>query len=798
MKKESVEMRGWKHMCSLVAAGIAAASALAGMGDIQARIDAAAKAGGGRIVVPSGTWVTGPLTLASNTELHLEKDARLVFSDSPELYYDAATGTMRPLIGAFGATNVSITGSGTLEARVEYWHGIAFGQRRLRTRYTRSRFIQFRDCRNVLLEGFRLRQSPNWAIHMLCSDNVTIRGLDMRCEGHNTDGIDLESVQGALIENCYLDQGDDAICMKSGKNEVGRLRARPTRDVLIRNCTVVNGHTLLGIGSELSGGIENIRLENCVVSGEVWRVVLIKTNPERGGFARNISVKGVRAARAKCAIFEIMNTYSRKTVASLAGGEVFHTPIENVTVEDVVCKEGWRAYELRGDPEMPARNITIRNCEMERPSRGAPVAENVVGLNVENVRSGEGTFSVWCDDPDSRYRCGDKAVFSVHSALSKGTAHVRLDNFGDKVLREFDVDLSKMRDFTVEGTRDVPGFLLLTVTCGKTVKRWGAAFSPDEITGGAERPADFVKFWRDAIERYDRTVEEDVRLERLDGLSTNGCDVYMLSLSDPKGRKVYGFLKEPKDLSRAPYPVRVHIPGAGPSVGDSSCGDERTIGLAMNVHYYRPVPGATKRGAEHSALQAEEDALFQKMYPVARDARYTVSGIAASREDYFYYGALLAINRAVNWLRRRPEADPENFTYSGGSQGGGMGLALVAINGRFRKAIFGVPALTAHLCHLIDGREAGWPRLVQVQLPENIEAAKRNAPYFDGVNFATMITCPVAFTVGYVDTVAPPHAGYSAFNVCPAREKAIFGSVGFGHAVSPVDSARARIWLDNR
>ena len=586
--------------------------------------------------------------------------------------------------------------------------------------------------------------------------------------------------------------------MKSGKNEVGRLRARPTRDVLIRNCTVVNGHTLLGIGSELSGGIENIRLENCVVSGEVWRVVLIKTNPERGGFARNISVKGVRAARAKCAIFEIMNSYSRKTVASLAGGEVFHTPIENVTVEDVVCKEGWRAYELRGDPEMPARNITIRNCEMERPSRGAPVAENVVGLNVENVRSGEGSFSVWCDDPDSRYRCGDKAVFNVHSALSKGTAHVRLDNFGDKVLREFDVDLSKMRDFTVEGTRDVPGFLLLTVTCGKTVKRWGAVFSPDEITGGAERPADFVKFWRDAIERYDRTVEEDVRLERLDGLSTNGCDVYMLSLSDPKGRKVYGFLKEPKDLSRAPYPVRVNIPGAGPSMGDSSCGDERSIGLTMNVHYYRPVPGAAKRGAEHSALQAEEDALFQKMYPVARDARYTVSGIAASREDYFYYGALLAINRAVNWLRRRPEADPENFTYSGGSQGGGMGLALVAINGRFKKAMFGVPALTAHLCHLIDGREAGWPRLVQVQLPENIEAAKRNAPYFDGVNFATMITCPVAFSVGYVDTVAPPHAGYSAFNVCPAREKAIFGSVGFGHAVSPVESARARIWLDNR
>ena len=758
-----------------------------GLGDIQRRIDETARSGGGCVAVAAGEWLTGPLEIAGGVELHLERGARLIFPDDPELYRGRGA-----LIGASGATNVAVTGGGTFEARVGYWHGIAF-----RRRLPRPRFFQFRDCRGVRLEGFSVRNSPSWTIHMLCTDDVTIRGLDLRCSGPNTDGIDLESVNGALIENCRLDQGDDGFCMKSGKNAEGRRRARPTRDVLIRNCTVMNAHTLLGIGSELSGGIENIRLEDCTVEGEVWRVLFVKTNPARGGHVRNVSVKGVKAGRAKCSIFEIMPDYQWKTRDSLANPEIVRTRIEGITVEDVRCDEGWYAYELRGDPEMPPRGVTVRDCEMKSPSRGAPVAENIEGLTVEGLRAEPAPFSVWCDDPDSLYRCGDKAVFHVLSSVTCGVAHVRLDNFGDRVLREFDVDLSKGTRFEVEGTRDVPGFLLLTVSQGSRTKRWGAAFSPDEITGGAERPADFEKFWKDAVVRYDRTVPEDVRLERLDSLSTNGFHVYMLSLSDPKGRTVYGFLKEPRELGRGRFPVRVHIPGAGPSVGMPMCGDAATVGLTMNVHYYRPVPGAAKRGVEHNALQKVEDEQYQKLYPVAHDPRYTLAGIAAGREEYFYYGALLAINRAVNWLRRRPEVDPDDFSYSGGSQGGGMGLALVAINGGFRKALIAVPALTAHLCQQIDGRKAGWPRLVEAQFPENIEAAKRNAPYFDGVNFASLITCPGAFSVGYVDVVAPPHAGYAAFNACPSREKAMFGSIGFGHATSPVDSARMRNWFGN-
>jgi cephalosporin-C deacetylase len=150
----------------------------------------------------------------------------------------------------------------------------------------------------------------------------------------------------------------------------------------------------------------------------------------------------------------------------------------------------------------------------------------------------------------------------------------------------------------------------------------------------------------------------------------------------------------------------------------------------------------------------------------------------------------------VNWLKRRPEVKSDDFIYSGGSQGGGMGLALVAINGGFRKATVAVPAITAHLCHKIDGRQSGWPNLVKSQLPENVAAAERNAPYFDGVHFASLITCPIRFSVGFTDTVAPPHAGFAAFNACPSKDKGIVGSIGFGHSTSKVDSSRLSRWLN--
>ena len=778
---------------------VAALAAQAGRSeDFNAQI-AAVSERGGTVEVPAGVHeMAGPLVLKSNIRLHLADGARLVFPDDPKLYPMIAVsyeGELResrhPLVFAEGATNVTISGGGTFEAKRDYWQGECY-----RRHQPRPKFFHFANCRGVRLEGFRVRGGPNWTIHLLESKDVVVRGLDVLCKGRNTDGIDVDSSEDVLIENCRLDQGDDGFVMKSGKNAEGRRRGKPTRNVTIRNCTVVDAHTLLGIGSELSGGIEDITLENCTVEGEVWRILLVKTNPARGGYARNIRVRNVKAARAKCAIFGIMSDYQWESRDKKLDPEIVRTPIEGITVENVDCGEAWYAYELKGDPELKPRRLTLRDCTVRTPSRGVGCAENVDGLVLERVTAGPGPFLVWCDDPDSLYRCGDEATFTVVSSLTNGIAHVKLDNFGARTLEEFDVDLAARRTFTVKGTRDVPGFLKLTVSCGKERKLWGAAFSPERITSGAECPSDFEAYWRTAIAKYDREVPADVKLEPLPALSTNAHDVSLLSLRDPQGRTVYGFLSVPKDRTRGPFPVRVAIPGAGPSEGLPLL-RANEIGLKMNVHYWKPVPGAAKRGPGHTALQKAEDDELQRLYPM-KSPRYTNAGIAVSREAYYYYGAILAINRTVNWLKGRPEADAADFTYAGGSQGGGLGLALLALNGGFRKATIGFPALTAHLCDRIDGREAGWPRLVDAQLPENRAAAAANAPYFDGVNFASLVRCPVRFLVGSVDEVAPPHAGFAAYNACPSADKEIRISLGFAHNPSPADRASQVNWLEDK
>ena len=773
-----------KMMLSLVfvAVGLSASTFAGGFEQLQQDIDACAAKGGGRVEVPSGRIeMKGTLHLRSNVELVLASDSELYFPDDPEMYEEA-------LVLACGATNFTVRGGGMFRAKGDRWHREVYARKG-----KRPVFFRFRECGGIHLEDFKVRGSPMWTIHLLMSADIVMRGLDVFARGRNTDGVDVDSCENVLIENCRLDQGDDGFVMKSGKNEEGRLRGRPTRNVRIRNCTVVNGHSLLGIGSELSGGIEDVSLEDCTVEGEVWKVLYVKTNRERGGYARNISVRNVKCVRAKVCAFGIGTKYSG--VKQPDESQRHLTTIENIRCENVVCDEGWYAVELEGDELCPARNIEIRNVEVKDAKRGYGTVRNIEGLVTENVVAGTGAFSVWCEEPDARYCCGQEAVFTLVAHTNAGIAKVRLDNFGDRVLFESKVDFSKQREFVFKGRRDIPGYLLATVSLGKDEKRCGVAFDRTRITAGAEKPADFEAFWKAAIADYDRKVPVDVRLERIAEQDTPGTMVHGISLSDPFGRRVYGYLRRPVDLSKA-YPVRVHVPGAGPCVGKAEPGATNRIDLLMNVHYWKPINGAEKRGKEHNALQKDENDSWAAKYPVSGTVRYCLCGIAASREEYFYYGSILAAVRAVKWLRSLPETKDDDFTYLGGSQGGGMGLALMALDGGFRRGVVCVPAITAHLCHKIDERRSGWPRLVQSQLPENIAAAEANSRYFDGVNFASMITGPIVFAVGYIDMVAPPHAGYAAFNACPSKNKMMFDSVGYGHSLSKVESGEARRWIE--
>ena len=159
----------------------------------------------------------------------------------------------------------------------------------------RPHLIHLNRCRNVLLDGFKIRESPFWTIHLYMCKGGIVRGLDVKANGHNNDGIDLEMSRNFLIENCKFDQGDDAVVIKSGRNRDAWRLGTPCENIVVRNCQVMEGHTLLGIGSELSGGVRNVYMHHCDVPASVHCLFFIKTNRRRGELWKTSTWKMLRA-----------------------------------------------------------------------------------------------------------------------------------------------------------------------------------------------------------------------------------------------------------------------------------------------------------------------------------------------------------------------------------------------------------------------------------------------------------------------------------------------------------------------
>lgn len=268
---------------------------------IAAAIDACHKAGGGRVVIPEGEWLTGPVHLKSNVNLYLSENAVLCFTDHPSDYLPAVMTSWEgmecynysPLVYAIGCENVAITGKGMLKPKMDTWK-VWFARpeahlNALKELYTmastdvpvekrqmavgennlRPHLIHFNRCRNVLLDGFKIRESPFWTIHIYMCNGGIARNLDVKAHGHNNDGIDLEMTRNFLVEDCTFDQGDDAVVIKAGRNRDAWRLNIPTENIVIRNCNIVEGHTLLGIGSEISGGIRNVYMHDCKVPQSV-------------------------------------------------------------------------------------------------------------------------------------------------------------------------------------------------------------------------------------------------------------------------------------------------------------------------------------------------------------------------------------------------------------------------------------------------------------------------------------------------------------------------------------------------
>jgi len=288
---------------------------------IAKAITACAASGGGRVVVPAGVWLTGPVHLRSNVNLHLHEEAELRFSTNfddylPVVYMQRAgvrCYNYSPLIYARDCHNVAVTGKGLLNGQGEvWWPWRPAGQpgmvrlmemNALQTPIgervfgrvedgVRTCFIQTIDCRNVLLQDFKLVSGPSWNIHPVTCENVTVRGVHIDTLGPNNDGIDPDCCRNVLIEHCYLNTGDDSICLKAGRNQDGWAVGRPCENVVVRYCQVRKGNGGIVFGSEMSAGIRNVFVHDCNFVG-TDRGIRFKSRSGRGGAVENIYIQDI-------------------------------------------------------------------------------------------------------------------------------------------------------------------------------------------------------------------------------------------------------------------------------------------------------------------------------------------------------------------------------------------------------------------------------------------------------------------------------------------------------------------------
>ncbi|MDO4172273.1 MAG: glycoside hydrolase family 88 protein [Prevotellaceae bacterium] len=389
---------------------------------INAAIAACSKKGGGTVVVPAGTWNTGAIRLQSNVNLRIEKDAVILFAYEPDLYPLVKTRwegldimNYSPCVYAYQAENIAITGEGTLDGNGEndtWWqwcgakkfgfekgktpeaqNGYPYaGPEKYRTKkadgtYRSSRetllwmadngipteerifgkgcgmrpqLVNFYECKNILIEDVTMLRSPFWVITPTLSKNITVRKVKVINDGPNGDGCDPESCEDVLIEDCLFDTGDDCIAIKSGRNADGRRTPVPSQNIIVRGCTMADGHGGVVLGSEISAGVRNVFAENCKMdSPNLDRVLRIKTNTCRGGVTENVYMRNIEVGQCREAVLRINLMYEPKEPA-----ERGHIPtVRNVYMENVTCQKSKYGILLNGlDDQDNIYNINVKNC----------------------------------------------------------------------------------------------------------------------------------------------------------------------------------------------------------------------------------------------------------------------------------------------------------------------------------------------------------------------------------------------------------------------------------------------------
>ncbi|MBQ4041895.1 MAG: glycoside hydrolase, partial [Prevotella sp.] len=391
---------------------------------INKAIEKCSKAGGGKVVIPAGEYLTGAIRLESNVNLELQKGAKIIFAFQPELYPNVVTRwegldciNYSPCIYAYKAQNIAVTGEGTIDGNGSndtWWQwcgakkygyeegktvecqnhipykgiekyeknaeGKALSNRQALQKMMddgvptdqrvfgmshglRPQLVNFVNCENILIEGVKMVNSPFWVMHPLFSKNITIRRVTVINEGPNGDGCDPESCEDVLIEDCIFHTGDDCIAIKSGRNADGRRTPIPSQNIIVRGCSMEDGHGGVVLGSETSAGVKNVFAENCKMdSPNLDRVLRIKTNSCRGGVTENIYMRNVTVGQCKEAVMRINLNYEPRE-ASPRG---FIPVVRNVYMSNVTSQKSRYGVRIDGlEDQSQIYNINITDCDFE-------------------------------------------------------------------------------------------------------------------------------------------------------------------------------------------------------------------------------------------------------------------------------------------------------------------------------------------------------------------------------------------------------------------------------------------------
>lgn len=409
---------------------------------INNAIKAVSEKGGGKVVIPEGLWLTGPVVLQNNVNLHVEKNALVLFSGDADLYPLVRTSfegldmlRCQSPVSAMNAENIAITGYGVLDGSGDSWRpvkrnkmtdgqwksllksggvvdesgkvwypnegalkaSILTGSKEKREisdsewegmkRWLRPVLLSIVKSKRVLLEGVTFRNSPSWCLHPLSCEDLTLNGVKVfnPWYSQNGDALDVESCKNVVVTNSLFDAGDDAICIKSGKNADGRRRGEPCENVLVKNNTVLHGHGGFVVGSEMSGGVRNVYVADCTFIGTDVGL-RFKSTRGRGGVVENVYVDNINMINIPGDALIADLYYAVKDAPGAPVPAVTEeTPsFKNIHISNISCKGAGRAMFLNGLPEMPIENFSVRNMRITDAQKGAFI-NKVAGVTLENI-----------------------------------------------------------------------------------------------------------------------------------------------------------------------------------------------------------------------------------------------------------------------------------------------------------------------------------------------------------------------------------------------------------------------------